>query len=100
MTALALFPSLVAVTFVVPAARAVTRPAALTDATDDVELVHVTVLSDSTFPLPSRSTALSCWVPPTVRLPWLVRRPPQLPELPLRTCSCSRGGCWRSRRCC
>ena len=59
-----------AVIKVVPGARAVTRPAAVTDATDGVDELHVTVLVtfwlDRWEPFPNVPIALNCEVWPTV----------------------------------
>jgi hypothetical protein len=62
-----LFPSLVATTFAVPAATAVTSPAPLTDATPGADDVHVTERPVNTLPAESRSVACACAVWPTVR---------------------------------
>src|SRR3989449_7185536 len=61
----ALFPSLVAVIVVVPAATPVTRPAAETVAMAGLELAHVTARPTSTFPAASLGVAVSCTAPPT-----------------------------------
>src|SRR5436309_15740867 len=51
-----------------PAARPVTSPLPLTDATDGFELVQLTARPESVLPLASLSVAASCWVWPT----WIV----------------------------
>src|SRR3989441_822454 len=61
----ALFPSLVAVIVVVPAATPVTRPAAETVAMAGLELAHVTARPTSTFPAASLGVVVSCTAPPT-----------------------------------
>jgi len=63
-----LFPSLVAVTVAKPAARAVTRPVALTLAMVVSLLVHVTVRPVSVLPFASFRVAVSCAVWPTCTL--------------------------------
>src|SRR5436309_8251272 len=54
-----------------PAARPVTSPLPLTDATDGFELVQLTARPESVLPLASLSVAASCWVWPT----WIVAEP-------------------------
>jgi hypothetical protein len=61
------FPSLVAVTFVVPAPTAVMSPVCETVATFAFPVCQVTGRW-SGFPCPSRGVAVTCWVPPIVRL--------------------------------
>ena len=60
-----LFPSLVAVIVVLPAATAVTTPCADTVATAVFELDHVTARPFNTLPTASLSVAVSCVVCPT-----------------------------------
>jgi hypothetical protein len=62
------FVSLVAVIVALPAATAVTKPLALTEAMAGLELDHVTTRPVSTLPLASRVVAESCTVAPTTRL--------------------------------
>ena len=57
-----LFPSLLAVMVVVPAATAVTRPLASTVAAALLLELHVTTRPVSTFPFASFATAASCCV--------------------------------------
>src|SRR5437667_11296930 len=66
--AVPLFPSLVAVIIAPPTATPVTRPVADTVATPPLLVAHVTVRPLSGFPLASRSTAVSCAVPPMTTL--------------------------------
>lgn len=66
--AVPLCPPLEAVMVALPAATAVIWPLALTVATPVLLLVHVTARPASTVPLVSLSVAVSCAVPPTVRL--------------------------------
>jgi hypothetical protein len=61
------FPSLVAVTVVLPAPTAVMRPAAVTVATCVFPLCHVTARPASAFPCASCGVAVICCVPPIVR---------------------------------
>jgi hypothetical protein len=61
-------PSLVAVTWAIPAATAVTTPLALTVAIPVVPLDHVTVLPVRILLFASRVVAVSCEVPPTWRV--------------------------------
>jgi len=69
--AVPVFPSLIAVMTAEPAARPVTSPLPLTDATDGFELVQLTARPESVLPLASLSVAASCWVWPT----WIVAEP-------------------------
>ena len=66
--AVPVFPPLVAVIVADPAATAVTSPLVLTVTALLLLLDQVTDRPASTFPLASLSVALSCAVPPTVRL--------------------------------
>ena len=68
-TALAVFPSTVAVMVAVPAVTAVTSPEALTVATLGAALLHVTARPVSAFPALSLALADSCAVCPTYKLP-------------------------------
>src|SRR2546427_2645739 len=68
IAAVPLCPSLVAVMTAEPAARPVTSPLLLTDATDGVALDQLTARPDSVLPLASLSVAASCCVWPT----WIV----------------------------
>jgi hypothetical protein len=61
-------PSTVAVIVALPTATAVTTPLPLTVATAAFDELHVTARPVSGFPLASRALAVSCCVPPTVRL--------------------------------
>jgi len=63
-----LWPSLVAVTVAAPAVLAPTSPLPLTLATPELLLVQVTARPVSAFPFASFGVAMSCCVPPTVRL--------------------------------
>src|SRR2546421_11108953 len=65
MSAVPLFPSLVAVIVAVPAADPVTSPLALTVATPAALVPHAIVRPVSTFPLASFRLAVSCTVAPT-----------------------------------
>src|SRR6266568_3586265 len=65
MAALALLPSLVAVTFAVPAATAVTSPLASTVATPAASVDHVMTRPVRTLPSASWSVAVICCVAPT-----------------------------------
>src|SRR2546430_13153686 len=65
MSAVPLFPSLVAVIVAVPAADPVTSPLALTVATPAALVPHAIVRPVSTFPLASSSLAVTCTVAPT-----------------------------------
>src|SRR5688500_9874827 len=65
MIALALRPSLAAVTMAVPAATAVTRPVEVTVARSGRLDVQLTTRSSSTFPSASRVTAVSAADSPT-----------------------------------
>src|SRR2546430_5798965 len=65
MSAVPLFPSLVAVIDAVPAADPVTSPLALTVATPAALVPHAIVRPVSTFPLASFRLAVSCTVAPT-----------------------------------
>src|SRR2546427_1907041 len=65
IAAVPLCPSLVAVMTAEPAARPVTSPLLLTDATDGVALDQLTARPDSVLPLASLSVAASCCVWPT-----------------------------------
>ena len=60
-----LLPSLVAVIVAVPAALAVARPLALTLATPELLLAHVTTRPDRVLPFASLSVAVNCTVWPT-----------------------------------
>src|SRR5207302_1397115 len=60
-----LLPSLVAVIVAVPAALAVARPLALTLATPELLLAHVTTRPDRMLPVASLSVAVNCTVWPT-----------------------------------
>jgi len=64
-TALAVFPSLVPTTLVVPEVSAVIRPAAVTDATFADELLQDTVRPVKIFPAESLSVAVAWDVAPT-----------------------------------
>src|SRR5947207_618883 len=68
MVALAVVPSLVAVTVAEPAAVAVTSPLLVTVATPGVSLDHVTTRPLSALPLASLGVAVSCAVAPASRL--------------------------------
>jgi hypothetical protein len=68
IVAVPLLPSLVAVIVAEPAAFAVTSPLALTLATVVLLLAHVTALPASAVPTESSGVAVSCTVPPTVKL--------------------------------
>lgn len=59
MVAVPFTPSLVAVIVAVPTALPVTRPAEETVATEELELLHETVLPVSTLPVASRSVTPS-----------------------------------------
>ena len=59
------FPSLVAVIVLVPTATAVTRPVALTVATDGLLEIHAMLRPVSVVPLASSVVGVSCCVPPT-----------------------------------
>jgi hypothetical protein len=63
--ALPIFPSLVALMVALPAASALTSPAADTEAMVGAELLHVIVRSVTTAPVESLTTAVACVVPPT-----------------------------------
>src|SRR5437763_2425180 len=65
MSAVPLFPSLVAVIVAVPAAGPVTSPLALTVATPAALVAHAIVRPVSMFPLASFRLAVSCTVAPT-----------------------------------
>ena len=62
------FPSLVAVTFVLPGATAVMSPAGVTVAIPVFALAQVTARPASALPCASRGVAVTCCVPPVVRL--------------------------------
>jgi hypothetical protein len=66
--AVPLVPPAAAVIVVLPECTAVTRPPVEIVATDVLELDHATAWPESTLPLPSVSVAVSCFVPPVVRL--------------------------------
>src|SRR5437773_394705 len=66
--AVALLPSLAAVTVAVPAATPVTRPLADTVATPALELVHVTARLVNAFPTESLGVAVSCTLCPATTL--------------------------------
>ena len=66
IVALPVFPSLVAITWVVPAALPVTTPVPLTDAIALLALLHATARPVMTLPLASRVIAMTCAVAPTL----------------------------------
>ena len=68
IVAVPVIPSTVAVIVALPAATAVTTPAALTVATAGVPLLHVTARPVSAFPAASRAPATRDCVPPTTTL--------------------------------
>jgi hypothetical protein len=64
-----LIPSLVAVIVAEPAATPVTNPLALTVATAELLLAHVTTRPESAAPFTSFGVAVNCTVPPAVTVP-------------------------------